>query len=972
MTKFFLNRPKLAVVLTLALAAWGALSFRGIGLADYPEISPPLICVSASYPGASPQVLADVVATPIEAQILGVSGLYYFDSRSTDSGTYDLFVTFLPGTDPDIDLVNVQNAVKRAEPKLPAEVKQSGLTIIRRSSDYELRYLFRPPEGDNDLIRLGNVVNKEIKEALQLVSGVSNVSCTDREYAMRIWLDSNRMDALGVTVAEVKEAIQRQNIQPAAGFVGDSFSSGHLAYKINARGRLVSSEEFAQIVVRTDARTGARILLGDLARCELGAKSYSSEPRLNGEIAYAVAVYADFGSNSKEVCAQCRAIVDRIARRTGVRYELVYDKSAFSQAVLGKLALAVGLMLLLLGVSAFVFLGGARAFAIVIAVSVVSELVGCGVLSVFGYTVDLVTGVGGLMALAPVALCAAVALRTALDGSPSRSERILFAAALVTVVAVLPLTFGGGMVGLMHVRFAVAFAAPVVASAFLSSSVVPILAQGLGRGRAVSRASRLAVPVRAVSRPFARHPVLVGAAMALIAVALALTSCLVPKGFVPGEDRGYVKIEVELSEGATLSRTRDVLVAAVDLLKDVPGVTNIVTVSGTSLVGKIGESHGEIFLHLLPWTARPTIDMSVVAAEAERRLANLPVAEFTVINPTPISGMGGYGGVMAFVCTTGDVDPQAHAADIDAYAASLRTRDGVHSAITTFSANTPQLMFSVDRDKAQALGVDVATVYATLQSKLASFYVNDFNLAGGAHQVIVQNEPDARASVTDAEGLLFPGSGGALVPLSAVGCFRDVLGPRVIPRYCNMPSAGLVVSPKKGCSAREVIEMIETDPPDASKYQLGWSLMTREEISTRGRFVWMVGLAFLFVYLALAATFESWWLPLRLLVAAAVAVGGSFAGLFLAQGEQTMFSQLVCVSLVAYGVLPALIVHELRGRVALSVLVAGCLGATVALCVPFALTGVGVKTLLALSAPAAAGVISAMLAAVIEKMTFSW
>ena len=288
--EFFAARPRLAAVIALATALVGIYAARFVAVSDYPELAPTIVEVSTTYSGASPSVIADTVATPIEDQINSVENVYFFDSRCSDSGTYELYVTFLPGTDPDMNLVKVQNAVKRAEPKLPSEVLQVGLAIEKCSSDYAVQFLFTTDGSEMDLVSLGNFVNHEIKDALQRVRGVSSVSCSNNEYAMRVWLDTMKMDALGISVADVRAAVAGQNIQPAAGFVGNAMSSPYLSYKVNAPGRLVTAAEFEAIVVRTDPATGARVTLGDIARCELGFKSYTQEPRLDGKLCFLRAI----------------------------------------------------------------------------------------------------------------------------------------------------------------------------------------------------------------------------------------------------------------------------------------------------------------------------------------------------------------------------------------------------------------------------------------------------------------------------------------------------------------------------------------------------------------------------------------------------------------------------------------------------------------------------------------------------------
>ena len=461
MRRFFAARPRLAAVVALAIALVGVYAASVVGLSDYPELAPTIVGVSTSYSGASPTVIADTVATPIEDQINSVENVYFFDSRCSDSGSYELFVTFLPGTDPDMNLVKVQNAVKRAEPKLPSEVLQVGLAISKCSSDYAIQFLFTTDGGEMDLVALGNFVNHEIKDALQRVRGVSSVSCSDNEYAMRVWLDTMKMDALGISVVDVRSAISGQNIQPAAGFVGNAMSSPYLSYKVNAPGRLVTAAEFEAIVVRTDPATGARVLLGDIARCELGSKSYTQEPRMNGRLCYSVSAYADSEANTREVARVCRAAVDEWMKRApkGVAYSVLHDQSDYIDALMSNFGLALA-MVCALSLLVFACCAGLRRAAVAAVVVCVSQLCGMILLCATGWTLDAITVFAFLAGLA-------VALAIAAGGAAG-------VITLLIVAAFSPLAMYGGMTGAMFVRFA-AVSAVIAAGASLLAAMFPNL-----------------------------------------------------------------------------------------------------------------------------------------------------------------------------------------------------------------------------------------------------------------------------------------------------------------------------------------------------------------------------------------------------------------------------------------------------------------------------------------------------------------
>lgn len=871
--EFFSRRPRLAAVIAIAVAAVGAYALSVVGRSDYPEVAPTIVEVSTSYSGASPTVIADTVATPIEDQINSVENVYFFDSRCSDSGSYELFVTFLPGTNPDMNLVNVQNAVKRAEPKLPSEVLQVGLTIEKCSSDYAIQFVFTTDGSEMDLVALGNFVNHEIKDALQRVRGVSSVSCSNNEYAMRIWLDSMKMDALGVSVSEVRAAISGQNIQPAAGFVGNGMSSPYLSYKVNAPGRLVTPAEFEAIVVRTNPADGSRVLLGDVARCELGSKSYTQEPRINGRLCYLASAYADSEANTREVARACRRAVEDWMKRApkGVDFKVLHDQADYMDALLknfaGLIAAVLVLTLVLFGV--FSRFSGRFVPPVIVTVSLLS---GAVVLWVTGWTLDVITAfafLAGLVVALPIAAgCASFTL----------------CALLIATFA--PLAFYGGMVGAMFVRFsvvtiAIAAVASFLALLFVGKRVEAFVPRGWGSW------------IRCL-------------VLTVVAAVLGLVFVRLPKGFVPEEDKGFIKIEVELSEGSSLARTREVVAKVNDLLADVPGIDLVYTAAGNSAASKVGENHAAVSILLKPWRERGALSVDEVCAEIERRLSTIDTAKFYVMLLTPLRGTGGMGGCKASLCAIGAVDPVEQAADAEAYAEKFRAMADVQAVVTTFSADTPQLYFSVDRDKAQALGVSVSSVFSTLQSKLASFYVNDFNIDSCSRQVIVQNEYEGRDALEDALAMRFPGPNGAMVPLSSVGSFKYTLGPRVIPRIEKRVAAGVVIRPKPGVSTLELVGRIEEDPPDPRKYVISYSTMTREEVASRGKFERLIVVGLVLMYLVLVAVRESWLEPVKLIAESFPAVAGGLLGIWLCGQDFTILAQLALVFLLVFPVALAL------------------------------------------------------------------
>ena len=865
--QFFAQRPCLSAVVALSVAAAGICAVLSVGRSDYPELAPTIVSVSTTYSGASPAVIADTVATPIEDQINSVENVYFFDSRCNDSGTYELFVTFLPGTNHDMNLVKVQNAVKRAEPKLPGEVLQVGLAVEKCSSDYAVQFLFTTDGSEMDIVALGNFVNHEIKDTLQRVRGVSSVSCSNNEYAMRVWLDAMKMDALGVSVSDVRAAISGQNIQPAAGFVGNAMSSPYLSYKVNAAGRLSDAGEFESIVVRTDPTTGARVLLGDVARCELGFKSYTQEARQDGKLCFLASAYADSEANTRDVARACRAAVADWMERApkGVAYSVFHDQADFIDAMVSNF----GVMLAVAGlfpIVVFALFAGLRKAAVAAAIVLVSQLCGFLLLWGAGWTFDAITAFAFFAGIATSLLIAS-------GGAAGVTTSLVIAASS-------PLAIYGGMTGAMFVRFA------AVVSAITASAACLSVLLGVKPVQAAARQ----VSWRIIARRCA--------ATAVVALLFAV-SPLVPKGFVPEEDKGFIKIEVELSEGSSLARTSAVVAKVNEVLSGIPGVEIVYSAAGNSVVTKVGENHAAVSVLLKPWKERRGLSASDICADIEKRLSTISEAKFFAIMPTPVRGMGGTGGCRASLCAIGEVDPAEQSADVEAYAEIFRAMDDVKTVATTFSADTPQLFFDIDRDKAQALGVTVPSVFSTLQSKLAGFYVNDFNIEGCSRQVIVQNGYDGRDALEDALDMRFPGAGGAMVPLSSVGSFRYTLGARVIPRFEKRVAAGVVMRPAEGVSTLELVRRIEQNPPDPKKYLVKYSTMTREEVSSRGKFERMILISVFLMYFVLVAATESWLEPLRLMLSPIPAIAGGIFGIWVCGQDFTVLAQLALVILLA-------------------------------------------------------------------------
>ena len=939
-SRIFIEHPRLAFVVSIFIAFCGFLCLKSIPVAEYPEIVPTMITVSTKYPGASPEVVSDTVATPLEDEINAVDDLLYFDSICNETGSYSCYVTFKTGTDPNINLVNLQNAVKRAEPKLPKEVVQNGLTVKKRPEDRMAMYVFITDGSEMSLTDLGNFVEKEIADSVQRIDGVAEVECSNRQYAMRVWLNPVRLSGLGLSIFDVKQAIEQQNIQAAAGRIGNEFSSKYLSYKLNVKGRLKTAEEFENIVVRSNSETGGQVLLKDVARVEVGMKSYVTRSRFDDNLAFFMSVYKSPEANAITTSNKVKALLDDWMKRLpkGVTCVLGDDSTAFTLVFLRETFKTLLAALVLVVVITYLFLQDWRA-TFVPAIAIPISLLGTfAFLAPLGFTLNVLTMFGLILVIGSLVDDAIVVVEnaqslmlrehlTAKEAALKSMRQItgaIVATTLVTLACYVPLVCYKGMVGKMYTQFAVTMCLALCLSTTVALTLSPVLCALL-----------LKPPPERPPRIFAPFNLLIGGARkgylffvglfvrrGLITILLftgvlaflRYVSGRVPESFLPKEDRGYIQMNAELSEGSTLERTCDVIDRVHDLVSTIPGVQSISSTAGSSYAGGVGENHGRALIRLEHWDMRhvPEKRIDHVMAEIRRRLeANIPEAKFTLMTPPAIRGLGGIGGVTLFLCSMGGVSINQLAETAQKLVRDVSEWPEVEQATCAFSAVTPQLYLDLDRRKAESLGVTAKTVFSTLQNKLASFYVNDFNMRGGTYQVVVQSDLDYRATTEDIMDIRFPGTGGAMVPLSAVGRLSYMVGPRFIKRYNKMPAAYIIVRPKSNVPSLTVMDRLERYAADLPRdYSLNWGTMSYQERTNRGQIVGLLALAVFFAYLFLVAQYESWTVPVSVMLSVGVAVTGAMTGLWLTGTAMSIYAQLGLVMLIGLSAKNAILMVE--------------------------------------------------------------
>ena len=743
-----------------------------------------------------------------------------------------------------------------------------------------------------------------------------------REYAMRIWLDPVRMASLNLSISDISSAIEKQNVQAAAGTVGSEYASRYLSYKLNAEGRLKSADEFAAIVVRNDPATGGQVLLGDVARIELGSKSYSGRSLMNGQEAIVLSVYKTPEANALAVVNRVKAELADWEKRLpeGISMSVVHDATAFTlvfmKAIVSTLFMALGLVVLI----TWLFLQDWRATIVPAAA--------------FGYTINILTMFGLILVIGSLVDDAIVVVEntqtimareglSAKDAAKKSMRQItgaVIATTLVTVACYIPLVFYGGMVGKMYIQFAFTMCVALSLSTCVALTLSPVLCSLLLR--APGKPSRLFAPVNlaiegsrklylSVAGLLVRRGIVTALLFAAACAGVWFAKDMVKETLLPDEDKGNITIDIELAQGATLKRTNQVLEDIQARIKDIPGIASVMLMSGSGAMSGSGENCGQGMVALDHWDQRRTPDKSVSAiiGQIMRRTADVHAARIRCFTSPPIMGLGRVGGVGFNLCSDAGADSKQLAAAADAFARQVAALPEAATVMNTFRADTPQLRLSLDRRKAEILGVSPSAVFAMLQNKLASVYVNDFTLGGSAYEVIVQSAGAYRASVEDVADLHVTTASGASVPLSAVASISYEVGPKQVTRFDKMPSASLNAQAAPGVAGLTLIKAIEKlTPPEG--YHIEWSEMSRQEKENEGRLGFLMGMAALFAYLFLVAQYESWTVPLSVMCSVLFALGGAYVGLWVTGTPMSIYAQLGMVMLIGLSAKNAILMVE--------------------------------------------------------------
>jgi len=949
---FFIARPIFASVLSIVIAIVGGVALLTLPIAQYPEITPPTVQVATSYPGADAKTVAETVGAPIEQQVNGVENMLYMSSQSNSDGSYGLTVTFKLGTNLDTAQVLTQNRVNLALPLLPEDVRRNGVSVKKQSASMMMVVNLISPDKRFDALYLGNYAILQLKDALARVEGVGDISIFGYEYSMRIWLDPEKLAARGLAAQDVVASIQEQNVQVAAGVVGAPPADSKIAfeYTVNAQGRLTSPEEFDQIVVKQGKR-GEIVRLRDVGRAELGARTYSIDSTLDGRPTAGIAIYQQPGGNALATAKKIRALMEEMKLRfpDGLEYRIEYDTTGFVQesvtSVVHTLFEAIALVILVV----LLFLQSWRATIIPLIAVPVSLIGTFAAMAALGFSLNNISLFGIVLAIGIVVDDAIVVVENVernlhLGMGPVEAARkamdevfgAVVAVALVLTAVFVPTAFIPGISGEFYRQFALTIAVSTIISAFNSVTLSPALAAILLQppGAKKDAFSRLLDALlgwlfRGFNAAFKKTEHLYGAVVARLVRATILVGLVylgllgltalgflkAPVGFIPQQDKGYLIANVQLPDASSINRTKAVSDVAEKLIRGTPGVAHTLVINGLSVVSGSNLSNAAtIFIILDGFEHRKSAALSgpAIARKLNAVLSQIPQALTGVFGPPPVDGLGSTGGFRMMVQDRGGAGFGAlEEATQNLVDAANKNRD-LSNVFTSFSSGTPQIYLDIDRVKAKTLDVPLSNIFSTLQISLGSAYVNDLTLFGRSYKVNAQADSKFRETPGDILNLKARSNSGAMVPLGTLGTVQETTAPATVLRYNLYPAADIVGATAPGVSSGQAVSIMENLAKKNLPRSMGfeWTDLTYQQILAGNVALFIFPLCVLFVFLTLAAQYESWSLPMAIILIVPMSLLSSIGGVLLRGMDNNIFTQIGFIVLVGLACKNAILIVE--------------------------------------------------------------